>query len=173
VESQEYTSLIIPVPEANFVQPFRVKHLHRPGVTMPPHITLRAPFKPTADIDANVLNTLTRVFETHRQFRFTLAGTARFADTGVLYLVPEPSEPFHALHHAIQLYYPDPAPKHLQAVMHLTLARSNIQELEGLEREFTREYGAQLPIEATATEISLFEKRGATWVWQTSFPLLP
>jgi 2'-5' RNA ligase len=171
VESQEYTSLVVPVQEANFIQPFRLKHLHRPGVTMPPHITLRSPFKPMRDIDRKVLSTLAELFGSHPQFRFVLAETAHFSDTGVLYLVPEPAEPFHVLSQAVQLQYPDPAPKHLRAVMHLTLARSTARELDVLEREFNDEYRTWLPIEATATEVYLFEKREASWVWQTSFSL--
>ena len=138
---------------------------------MPPHITLRAPFKPMRDIDTQVISTLADLFGSYPQFKFRLAETARFSDTGVLYLAPEPAEPFHVLNQAIERHYPDPAPEHLQVVMHLTLARSTPKEVDNIEREFRHEYETWLPIEARATEVYLFEKREEVWDWQTSFSL--
>ena len=171
MERQDITALVVPVAVAAFVQPFRVKYLHRPGVTMPPHVTLHAPFKDKEDINENVLNTLAELFGSHAQFQFTLARTARFSDTGVLYLAPEPAEPFLALSRAIQAHYPDTPSDHPNPVMHLTLALSGAEALDGIEDEFQRQYGNRLPIEATATEVHLFEKRENAWIKQTSFAL--
>jgi hypothetical protein len=88
VEQDDITSLIIPVPEAAFVQPFRVKYLQRPSVTMPPHVTLHAPFKLRSAMDQKVLSALAQLFAAQGQFRFTLARTVRFSETGVFYLTP-------------------------------------------------------------------------------------
>ncbi len=165
------TALVIPVREAEFVQPFRARHLRRPGVTMPPHVTLRSPFKYMQDIDRSVFDDLTHLFARHARFRFALRATARFPDTGVLYLAPEPAAPFLRLSQAIREKYRDPPPAFASPVMHLTLARSDTEELDRIEDEFHREYGGRLPIKATATEACLFEKREEAWVKRASFTL--
>jgi hypothetical protein len=86
------TSLIIPVTEAAFLQPFRVRYLHRPGVTMPPHITVSTPFRPLREYARDEFHLLTTVCASFPSFAFTLGRLARFADTGFLYLAPEPIE---------------------------------------------------------------------------------
>jgi hypothetical protein len=55
--------------------------------------------------------------------------------------------------------------------MHLTLALAHPEELDNLDEEFHREYGNRLPLEATATEVCLFERRDNAWVAHTSFAL--
>ena len=91
------TSLIIPVAEAAFVQPFRERHLHRPGVTMPPHITVRAPFEPLRELIGDDYHTLATLCASCSPFTFRLARLARFAEIGVLYLEPEPAAATHGL----------------------------------------------------------------------------
>ncbi len=171
VMQQEPTALVIPVREAAFVQPFRVKHLQRPGVAIPPHVTVHIPFEPIGNINATVMHRLATLFAAHQPFWFSLTRTAYFAETEVLYLVPEPVEPFLALCQAIQANFPGSPPDYPDPVMHLTLARAGSEELESITDEFYRTYGSQLPIAATATEVWLFEKRGNVWVEVTSFAL--
>jgi len=135
---------------------------------MPPHITVRSPFKPAGSIDAQVLNTLEAICAAFPQFAFTLARTNRFTDPGVLYLMPEPVDPFITLHRHIQTHFPvnpqdDP-------VMHLTLAGWHPTELDQIEAEFYREYGDRLPVGARATKICLFEQRENQWVKLSNFP---
>jgi hypothetical protein len=169
MERQNPTSLIIPVHEAAFVQPFRVKHLHRPGVTMPPHITVQSPFKPVGALDPQVLNTLRAVCRAYPQFSFMLARTARFVDTGVLYLVPEPPDAFLKLQRTIRTHFPSDSADH--PVMHLTLAGWHPTDLDRIEEEFYREYGDRLPIVAWATEVCLFEQRVNVWMKHSTFAL--
>ncbi len=171
MESHNPTSLIIPVAEAVFVQPFRVKHLHRPGVTMPPHITVRSPFKVVGVITPQVLQTLATLFQSHPPFDFTLVSTARFSDTGVLYLAPEPVTSFHVLSRAIDTQFPDLPVEHPHPVFHLTLARKHATGLDTIAEEFDREYASQLPIPARATEVHLYELRTNIWVKHSSFML--
>jgi 2'-5' RNA ligase len=165
------TSLIIPVAAAAFVQPFRIQYLHRPGVTMPPHITVRSPFKSLGELTEQDYHTLTTLFASFSPFVFTLGRLARFAETGVLYLAPEPVEPFMALYQALFARYPVPPENHSSVVFHLTLARRQPTNLDQWEAEFHRLYDAQLPIKAMATEVSLYEEREEQWFKITSFPL--
>ena len=69
--------------------------------------------------------------------------------------------------------YPEPSDKHPTVVFHLTLARQHSSDLDLLETEFYRSYGASLPIRAVATEISLYEKRAERWFKEASFPFGP
>lgn len=163
------TSLIIPVNEAAFLQPFRAKYLHQPGVTMPPHITVQSPFNSVDAIDAEVMMTLQTVCGSCPQFRFTLTKTGRFADPGVLYLAPEPTDGFIALHHTIRARFPTSAAA--QPVFHLTLAGWHPINLKPIEEEFYQAYGNHLPIQARATEVGLFEQRGNGWVQHATFAL--
>jgi 2'-5' RNA ligase len=165
------TSLIIPVSEAAFLQPFRERYLHRPGVTMPPHITVPAPFKPLREHARDGYLRLSTICASFPAFAFRLERLARFDESGVLYLAPEPTEPFMALSEALSAPDPPPLEKHARIVFHLTLARKQLPELDLLEAEFDRMYGAQLPIRATASEVSLYEKRGERWFKEASFAL--
>jgi 2'-5' RNA ligase len=165
------TSLIIPVTAAAFLQPFRTQYLHRPGATMPPHITVPAPFKPLRELAKDDYRTLATRCASFRSFTFTLERLARFAEWGVLYLAPEPIEPFLALSEALSAPTPPPLENHANIVFHMTLARKQPPDLDQLEAEFNRSYGAQLPIRARALEVSLYEKRGERWFKEADFPL--
>jgi 2'-5' RNA ligase len=165
------TSLIIPVSEAAFLQPFRERYLHRPGVTMPPHITLSTPFRPLRAYARDAFQMLTTVCASFPSFTFTLARLARFADTGFLYLAPEPIEPFVALSHALSGEHFEPPDNHAGVVFHLTLAGKYPSDLDRLEVEFYGIYGAHVPLQATAAEVSLYEKREERWFKEASFRL--
>ncbi|HEU5086147.1 MAG TPA: 2'-5' RNA ligase family protein [Roseiflexaceae bacterium] len=165
------TSLIIPVSEAAFVQPFREQYLHRPGVTMPPHITLATPFKPVRELAVDGYRRLSEICAAVPAFAFRLERHARFEETGVLYLAPEPSEPFLALSSLLSAPEPPPTGQHASIVFHLTLARKQPPELDRLEAEFRRLYAAQLPIHGLARQVSLYEKRGERWFKQATFAL--
>ena len=164
------TSLIIPVVQAAFIQPFRELYLHRPGVTMPPHVTVRVPFKQIHELSVDDYHTLAKMCASVSAFSFSLARLARFTETGILYLEPEPTEPFMNLHQALFTRYPEPADKHPNVVFHLTLAKQEATVLDWLETEFSRSYGALLPIRAVATEMNLYEKRDERWFKEESFP---
>jgi 2'-5' RNA ligase len=165
------TSLIIPVREAAFLQPFRERFLHRPGVSMPPHITVPVPFRPLRELASDGYRSIAAVCAAFPAFAFSLERLARFDETGVLYLAPEPVAPFMALSEALSAPELPPLGNHASIVFHLTLARKQPPDLDLLEAEFSRTYGAQLPIRAQALEVSLYEKRGERWFREASFPL--
>lgn len=168
MEHEDITAIVVVVPEAAFTQPFRVKYT---SALMPAHITLHVPFKIRKQIDEKVLNTLAELFKAYSQFSFTLTRTARFSDTGVMYLVPEPAESLLALSRAIQARYPDTPPDYPDPIMHLTLGLCKPQELDRLEQEFNHEYGARLPIKANATEVCIFEQNDNAWFRRAAFAL--
>lgn len=154
-----------------FLQPFRLQHISTPATTMPPHISLFGPFKDMESISENDVQSLKEITESFARFHFILDKTGCFPDIQVLYLEPEPVAPFKAIHHAICTKFPEVIPDFSDPVMHLTLARTNNGELERVKAEFYKEFGKRLPIEATATEIGIYEKRNNVWQQKISLAL--
>lgn len=97
--------------------------------------------------------------------------TGCFPHIQVLYLEPEPAAPFKALHRTIRKKFPEVPPDFPDPVMHLTIARVKDGELETVEAEFYSEFETQLPIEATASEVGVYEKRNKVWRQQISLAL--
>jgi len=164
------TSLIIPVAEAAFLQPFRAQYLHRPGVTMPPHITVRAPFKPLHELTADDHHALGALCASFAPVAYTLTHLDRFADIGVLYAAPEPTAPFLALSQALDARFLEPPDRHPTVVFHLTLAGHHPADLDRVAAAFERAYGARLPIHAVAWELRLYARRDEQWVEAAAFP---
>jgi 2'-5' RNA ligase len=104
------SALVVPVPEAEpLVRPFRDKYDPSAAHGMPAHVTLLYPFKPPDEIGEAVLQRLGRCIAGVRRFDFSLATPRRFPG-GVLYLAPEPDEPFRRLTLAIWALYPSTPP---------------------------------------------------------------
>jgi 2'-5' RNA ligase len=170
LKADKPTSLIIPVNEAGFLQPFRRIHLHRPGATMPPHVTIQSPFLPAHAVDQQVIARLRRLCASHPQFDFTLATVGRFTKPGVFYLVPEPTADFRTLNRIVRTRFSIGVSR--EPVFHLTLAGWHPTELDRVEEAFRKEYGARLPILARVTEVCLYRRDGNVWVKCSRFPLL-
>src|SRR5437868_3949536 len=103
------SALVALVPEAEFlVGSFRERHDPSAALGVPAHITLLYPFKPPAQIDSIVLGQLRVAFARFAPITFTLGSMQRFP--GVLYLAPDPAEPFRNLTRAIWTWYPQTPP---------------------------------------------------------------
>jgi 2'-5' RNA ligase len=168
------SALVVVVPEAEqLVGPFREKYEPSAAVGMPAHITLLYPFKSADDISKAELGNLGLCFARIEQFGFSLAAIRRFAS--VLYLAPEPDEPFRRLTLAIWQRYPKVPPyggKYSDIVPHLTIAQlADERQLDGIADQFARASRGKLPIRATASEISLMEKRAGIWRARTTLAL--
>ena len=72
---------------------FRDKYDSSAAAGMPAHITPLYPFKPPAELGADALESLQNCFV---PFSYSLAAIRRFGSE-VLYLAPEPDEPFREL----------------------------------------------------------------------------
>ena len=166
---EKFTALSIPVPEAFFLQPFRERHIATPAAKKPPHVTVLSPFKAMEDVSEQVLRELTNLFNSRHQFNFTLKSTGCFTDIGVLYLLVEPANSFQELSQAIRQKYTEIEPFISDPILHVTLART--KDMDSTEKEFYLEYGNQLPIQATAREVCLYEKCDNVWRKRNSFSL--
>jgi 2'-5' RNA ligase len=169
------SALVVLVPEAEaLAKPFRDRYDPSAAAGVPAHITLLYPFKPPDEIDQPVLESLGGCFQGFALFRFALASIRRFPDA-VLYLAPEPDEPFRQLTLAIWNQYPETPPyggKWPDIVPHLSVAWvKDEQQLDRIADDFAKASRGRLPIQATAAQAALMEKRSGRWLIRATFDL--
>jgi len=169
------SALVVLVPEAEvLVKPFRDRYDPWAAAGVPAHITLLYPFKHPDKVDQTVLDDLSRRFHDCAPFRFSLAPIRRFPDA-VLYLAPEPDDPFRQLTLAIWDRYPETPPysgKWPDIVPHLSVAWvKDEQLLDRIADDFAQASQGRLPIRATAADVALMEKRSGHWLIRARFGL--
>jgi 2'-5' RNA ligase len=136
---------------------------------IPPHITTIVPFLPAAELSEDgALPALRSLCAERVPFEVTFARTARFPR--VLYLAPEPAEPFIELTRALMWRWPDVRPyagEDKAVVPHLTVTTSRSATVFDAVSEAL---APQLPITTTiaAAQVYLFD--GRRWSEQTSMP---
>jgi 2'-5' RNA ligase len=172
--SADESALVVLVPDAGqLVKPFRDLYDPSAALGVPAHITLLYPFKPPGQIDDTVLTRLRIGFARFTPIAFTLQSIRHFPD--VLYLAPDPAEPFRALTRTIWAWYPETPPyggKWPDIVPHLSVASvADQRELGRIATEFEQASRNALPIKATANEISLLEKHSGRWMVRAAFKL--
>jgi hypothetical protein len=170
------SALIIAVPEAEpLVKALREKFDPSAPAGVPAHVTILYPFVPPSEITPAVVAELRQFFASFAAFDFVLPELRRFPT--VLYLAPAPAEPFKALIHAVVERYPDYLPYGgafpvSEVIPHLTIADvDEAAQLEDIEREFRQRHGAQLPVQAKASEVLLIENTSGRWKTQQGFAL--
>ncbi len=93
---------------------------------VPPHVTVLYPFLPLAAVTDDVLAHLAAIFTAEPAFDVVFPGFGRFPG-GVLWLAPDPAEPFRRLTHAIWRAWPQAPPyggAHAEVTPHLTVAEN-------------------------------------------------
>ncbi len=125
------------------------------------HVTILFPFVEPARL-GEAEGRLAELVAATAAFELTFARTARWPE--LLYLVPEPAEPFAALTRAVERDWPDHPPyggAHETIVPHLTVAESTDSAL--LDR-IAAKVEPRLPIVTRVREASLFvEDRAGRW----------
>ena len=164
------TALVITVPEADsLIGEYRRRHTRDGAAGMPAHVTLLYPF---ADVDALTDATSDEIAQVSRSFDafdFVIRKTARF-EGDLLWLRPDPSEPFVALTEALARAFPEFPPYggvHDEIVPHVSVAHGDDALFAALEHELA----PALPIRSAATEIELFEHVGGRWRRRAGFEL--
>jgi 2'-5' RNA ligase len=149
------SALIVPVPEAQpVVGDLRAALDRSAGWGVPPHVTVLYPFLPPDRIDQRVLDTLAAAVRTVPAFDVTFARTSRFGDS-VLWLAPEPDQPFRALTGAVWARFPEHPPyrgEFADVVPHLTVGHdAPVDVLRGAADAIA----PRLPIRAHVTAVHL------------------
>jgi 2'-5' RNA ligase superfamily len=175
------TCLIAPVPAAeSAVGRHRARLDPSAADGAPAHITVLSPFLPIDSVGSAEQIHLRQLFAATDPIPFTLTRVARFPGAAgraplrraprVLYLAPEPSEPFVALTQRVWRRWPEYPPyegAYEEVIPHLTVAVGDGDFTE-VERALTR----QLPIPAKAEEVWLIVRaETGGWVCALSFPL--
>jgi 2'-5' RNA ligase len=161
--------LLVPVPSAEgVIAEWRTRHDPTAAHGMPAHVTVLYPFLARSRIDGSTDDALKSLFAGFSPFEFSLIDVDRFP--GVLYLVPEPANPFVELTKAIAARWPDHQPyrgEFASVVPHVTVVNGSTEppDLEGKLRK-------ALPIEATASEVWLMAQDDTgRWMQQGSYQL--
>ena len=168
------TALVVEVPEAAVaVDTWRERTSPaKPSKGVPAHVTILFPFVPAAELD-DVLDDLRALFARLPSFAFELRECRHFP--GVLYLAPDPPDPFVALTEAVAAAYPAYPPYEgvfAEIVPHLTAAEGEHSVLARAEGEIR----PLLPIPAEAREVVLLEEVDpelARWRTHSRLPLGP
>jgi 2'-5' RNA ligase len=166
------TAIVVLAPEAETVVGRLYGAHSRAGAEgMSPHVTLLVPFVPASQLGPKVQGRLVRLFRRFEPFDYCLRRFQRFGD-GVVYLAPEPPEPFVALVEALVEEFPDYLPYegvHETIVPHLTVAQVDDKEIAA---RVVASVEPHLPLACHAGEATLVE-RGADLRWspREKFPL--
>ena len=156
-ETELHSALIVAVPDASSaVDDWRERTSYaKPSSGVPPHVTILSPFAPPETIDNSFIDALRTLFGAFESFTFELGVTGRFQ--GVLYLGPNPAEPFGRLTEAVWTAYPALPPyggAFDSIVPHLTVAEGDAEILSEAEADIL----LSLPIRAQAREVLLIEE---------------
>jgi 2'-5' RNA ligase len=160
------SALVVVVPETEAVVG-RWRSLLDPsaGRGMPAHITVLYPFAPAAMVTDALVARATEVVAGSQAFDFSLPSTGWFDDR-VVYLAPDPVEPFLALTATIISAFPDfpPSGAFVDPVPHLTLGRG---QDTGRLRAAELDVQTQLPVRSTVREVRLMIRARDTGQWGT------
>ena len=136
---------------------------------MPAHITVLFPFVPVDELDDQVSEELRELFAREPSFDFELPRVERFPE--VVWLAPEPPEPFSRLTQLVFERWPNYPPYegiHETVIPHLTVAEGGSELQEEVETDLT----PALPVAAEARGVTLIEELpSGHWQTRERFPL--
>jgi 2'-5' RNA ligase len=167
-------ALVVLVPEVEgLVGRFRSEHDPAAAAGVPAHITINYPFTPALSDGDELRERLAKLFGRVQPFEFSFRRLARFPD--VIYLPPEPVEPFRALIALVAEAFPESPPyggAHETIVPHLTVADTEDEgTLAAVEAQLAKLITARFPIRSTADRVWLIVSDGVLWQPKASFPL--
>lgn len=173
VTDDDKSAIVVLVPDAEpVVSALRARFDYSAQFEMPAHITLLHPFQPPAAITDSLVEGLAAFFQSQPAFSFTLGGVCGFP--GVVYLAPEPLEPFDRLTRELAARHPDCLPYRgavLDPVPHLTVGVHPLAtDLRAVSEELLAALTAHGPIEVRAREAFLMCKLSGRWQRRAALP---
>jgi 2'-5' RNA ligase len=158
------TAVVISTPEAEpLIGELSREHTPAGRDAMWPHVTLLVPFVRAEEIDGDVEARLAGALSRVEPFEYALVHPERFPD-GVLYLAPEPAQPFVDLIQALVAAFPNHPPydgAHETIVPHATVA---VSDDEAFLARAAADLVPGLPVECRADSATLVE-RGSDLRW--------
>lgn len=167
-------ALVVLVPELDpLVGRFRLAHDPSAALGVPAHVTINYPFIPAMTGDPGVDRKLKALFAGAEPFTFSFDRIARLPH--LLYLPPEPVEPFREIIELVAERFPDSPPyggQHRTVIPHLTLADTDDDSvLEAVEAELALLLHPLFPIHSHANHIWLIDNSSGSWQHLAAFPL--
>jgi len=168
------SALLVPCIEAEpVVATWRAQLDPAARLGVPAHVTVLSPFVIPSAVDDGLLERIARVLEPFHKFEFSLSDVRWFGDQ-VVYLAPDPAEPFREITEAIVEAFPRYRPyggQFDEVIPHLTVCETApLAQMKEAAHALER----CLPISSTAEEVRLMVGSGASSSWSVAatFPLL-
>jgi 2'-5' RNA ligase len=163
------SAVLVPVPEAELAVGRHRHRLDRAATWgVPAHVTILFPFVAPSAITGATITALADAVGSVTAFDCEFPATAWFGQE-VVWLAPQPAEPFRALTRAVSAAFPDYPPYgggYDDVVPHLTIGyrpAGEVTELLEAEADVLR----WLPVQAHISRVWLMTGRAATGSWQT------
>lgn len=156
------SAVLIPVPQADsVVGRWRFEHDPVAAAGVPAHVTLVVPWLPPSEItDADLAELEAELADVHA-FDFTL-GRVDWFGRRVLWVAPEPAEPFLKLTHRLadRFHTPPWDDEFDEVVPHLTVAHAS----DGVELvPVAADVATRLPVSCRAEEVWVMIGGGTRW----------
>src|SRR5829696_6147257 len=164
------SAIVVPIRLPAAMDAIRFRETANARVDVPAHVTLLFPFVPPPSIDAGVLASAADVLRTEPAFdaRFRQANRwdpSEDAPRGLLWLPPEPAEPFIRLVGALAPAFPDYPPYggiHDTVIPHVTVATDDAARYDELQPKLA----SLLPFRRRVTRATLIVE-GEDGRWRT------
>jgi hypothetical protein len=167
------SALIVRVPEAEpYVSHHREQYDSSAKLGVPAHITVLYPFMPPGLVNASIFERVKAAIPPETVFAFRLTKVGQFP--GVVYLIPEPSDPFVSLTRAIAQAFPDYPPyggQHTGTVPHLTAAQTGEPAQSAVTTELHKLLQKSGSIVSFCNELVLIENSTGRWEQMHVFSL--
>lgn len=170
------TAIIVPLELPAPLERIRQAGDPMTRLDVPAHVTLLFPFMPRDTVGETDIEAVAAIVARQPAFEVALADVRRFPSSeggldAVLWLAPEPAEPFVRLTSAIATAYPAYPPyggDHDEVIPHLTMATADPAQFDRLEAEIR----AHLPVRRAVDRAALLvEDAGGRWSTERRFPL--
>ena len=170
IDPARRSGIIVPIRLPNDLEAIRLREVASARAGAPAHVTLLFPFVPVASLGADAIAGAAAVVAAQPAFDVVLREVRRWdpgggAPEGVIWLDPEPAEPFVRLTMALARAFPDHQPYggiHDTIVPHLTIASDDRRRLGAVEAEAVR----SLPLRRRVSAAALIVE-GADGRWRT------
>jgi hypothetical protein len=167
------SAVLVLIPEAeSAVASYRAELDEAAGLGVPAHVTVLSPFVPPERVDEAVISALQGAVRSVPAFDVTFA-RLRWFDKSVLWLAPEPAEPFLALTAAVRRTFPGYEPyggEIADVVPHLTVG---LNQAGDVLDSASRAIEPSLPVTARVSKAVLMQgsQQPMSWTVVANLPL--
>ena len=176
IEPERRTGIIVPIPLPPALETIRIREVASARAGAPAHVTLLFPFVPVASLADAQLARVAEVVGSEPAFDVRLREARRWdpgggAPEGLIWLDPEPSEPFIRLTKALAAAFPDYQPYgggHDTIIPHLTIASDDRRHLGSVFADAARSLPLRRRVSAA---ILIAEGRDGRWRTRRRFTL--